>query len=275
MAAPSRRLSRLPTLTRSTTTSTPGNAPAETASLGLSSSRIARLAAHQEAPVPGGQQRLAHREVRLGALDRDPVGHDRRRALVSLGRAFGGDERIGAHRRHAVLRADGHGLAGEERAEVRLDVGHGGDRRARALHGSVPIDGHACGHGIERVDGRPLQPLQELAGVGAEALHEAALALGVERVERQRRLAGAGDAGDADQLAGLEVEIDALEVVGARAAEPDRVHGGCTSWGRRPGRARPRPFGARSGAGGQRAASARGAAGTTCSFAIGKAAISA
>ena len=73
-----------------------------------------------------------------------------------------------------------------------------GSRRCAA------IDGDAGGHGLELVDRRSLEAREELAHVRAEALDEAALALGVERIHRERRLAGARHASDGDELAGLE-----------------------------------------------------------------------
>jgi len=63
--------------------------------------------------------------------------------------------------------------------------------------------------------------IYELPGVRAEALDEAALPLGVEGVEGQRRLAGARDAGDRHELARAKLEIDALQVVGLGAAEDE------------------------------------------------------
>ncbi len=47
----------------------------------------------------------------------------------------------------------------------------------------------------DRVDARLVEELQELAGVGAEGLDVAALALGVERLEDEGALAGAGELG--------------------------------------------------------------------------------
>ena len=68
-----------------------------------------------------------------------------------------------------------------------------------------------------------------------EGLHVAPLALGVQRVEDQRGLAGAGHAGDHDQLVGREVEVDVAEVVLARAADADRGAAGGGILGRHGG----------------------------------------
>src|SRR5690606_7630712 len=63
--------------------------------------------------------------------------------------------------------------------------------------------------------------LQELAGIGRQALDIAPLPLGIDGVEGERRLARAGQAGHDDQLVARQVEIDVLEVVLARAANGD------------------------------------------------------
>ncbi len=70
---------------------------------------------------------------------------------------------------------------------------------------------------------RTVHAVQELAGVGGEGLDVAPLALGVDGIEGERRLAGAGDAGDDDQLAEREVEVELLEIVLADAAQADAV----------------------------------------------------
>ena len=66
---------------------------------------------------------------------------------------------------------------------------------------------------------------EELAGVAGQRLDVAPLALGVERVEGQRALARAADAGEDDQLVAGQVEVDVAEVVLAGAADDDRA--GC------------------------------------------------
>ena len=70
-----------------------------------------------------------------------------------------------------------------------------------------------------------VQPGQELSRVRREGLDVAPLALGVERVERQRALAGPAHARHDDQPAERQVEVDPLEVVGANAAQHDRLCG--------------------------------------------------
>ena len=63
-----------------------------------------------------------------------------------------------------------------------------------------------------------LHHLEELAGIGRETLDIAALAFGIDRVEREARLARARQAGDHDQAVARQRDVEALEIVLARAA---------------------------------------------------------
>lgn len=71
---------------------------------------------------------------------------------------------------------------------------------------------------------RFLHHQQELSGVGGKGLHVAALPLGVECIESQRRLAGTGEPGHHDQLVPRQIEVHRLPVVGLRAANGDEFH---------------------------------------------------
>ncbi len=66
---------------------------------------------------------------------------------------------------------------------------------------------------------RPLQTIQKLARVRGKCLNVAALAFGIERVERQAGLAAAAYAANHDQLAVRQVEVDMLQVVNFDAAK--------------------------------------------------------
>ena len=68
-----------------------------------------------------------------------------------------------------------------------------------------------------------LQHAEELARVGRERLHVAALPFGKDRIEGQARLAGARETGNDHQLLARNVEVDVLEVVFARAADADEL----------------------------------------------------
>jgi hypothetical protein len=75
-----------------------------------------------------------------------------------------------------------------------------------------------AGEALDHVHIGLVHQLQELPRVGAQALHIAALALGIQRVEGQAGLARARQPGDHHQLVARDVEVDVLQVVGARPA---------------------------------------------------------
>ena len=66
---------------------------------------------------------------------------------------------------------------------------------------------------------RLLHALQELPRVSRQRFHVAALALGVDGVENQRRFAGAGYTGDHGQQIVRNRERDVLEVVDSRSTD--------------------------------------------------------
>jgi len=68
------------------------------------------------------------------------------------------------------------------------------------------------------LDVRLLHHLQELAGVSGEGLDIPPLALRVDGVERERRLARAGQAGDNRQALARDIHVDRLEIMFTRAA---------------------------------------------------------
>src|SRR5690606_13604319 len=76
---------------------------------------------------------------------------------------------------------------------------------------------------LDRVHVRLLHPLEELLGVRRERLDVAALALGVDRVEGEGGLAGAARAGQHDQRAPRQLEVDPLQVVLPRVADGNAV----------------------------------------------------
>jgi hypothetical protein len=118
--------------------------------------------------------------------------------------------------------------AGVEQAEVVVDLRDRADGRARVAGGALLVDRDRGGEAVDRVDVRLLHLAEELARVGGERLDVAALPLGVDRVEGERGLAGAGEAGDHDELVAGDGDVDVLEVMLAGAADDDGVerHGG-------------------------------------------------
>ena len=84
-----------------------------------------------------------------------------------------------------------------QQAQVVVDLGDRADRRARVARRRLLVDRDRRREPLDRVDVGLLHLPEELARVGRQRLDVAALALGVERVERERRLARAREPGDA------------------------------------------------------------------------------
>ena len=112
--------------------------------------------------------------------------------------------------------------AGEQEAQIVIDLGDRANGRARVVRRGLLFDGDGRRQPFDMVDVGFLHHGEKLSGVGRQGLHVAALALGIERVERQRRLAGAGQSRDHDQPVAWNVEVDVLEIVRARAAHGNR-----------------------------------------------------
>ena len=68
---------------------------------------------------------------------------------------------------------------------------------------------------------RLVHPLQELASVRRKALNVPALALGIERVEREARFAAAANATKHNQFVVRNIKVDRLEIVNLNASQLD------------------------------------------------------
>ena len=114
-----------------------------------------------------------------------------------------------------------------EQAQVVVDLGRRRDDRAGIAARGPLLDRDRRREPLDVVDLGLLQLAEELAGIGREALDIAPLPLGIERVEGQRRLARAAQAGDDRQPVPRDADVDVLEIVLARALDQDVVlHGG-------------------------------------------------
>ena len=114
----------------------------------------------------------------------------------------------------AVRRADG----GVEQAQVVVDLGDGADGGARTAAGGLLLDGDGRAEAFDGIHVGPLDLVEELACVGRERLHVAALALGVDGVEGQRALARAGESGDHRERVAGDADVDVVQIVLARPA---------------------------------------------------------
>ena len=148
-------------------------------------------------------------EVGLLALAPD---HERREDHDA--RVLGQREHVVDHLRHAlrgerdaVLGAVRLADAGEEQAQVVVDLGDRADRGARVVAGRFLLDGDGRRKPLDQVHVGLFHELQELPRVGREGLDVAPLALGVERVEGERGLARARQARDHDEPVARQVEV--------------------------------------------------------------------
>ena len=125
----------------------------------------------------------------------------------------------------AVAAAD----ARVEQAQEIVNFGGGGDGGARIARGVLLADGDGRSDARDLVDVGLFHALEKLARVGRERFDVAPLAFGVDGIEYQRRLAGAGNAGDDGELVVRNRERDVLEVVDSRATDEDGIFQGF--WG--------------------------------------------
>ena len=157
--------------------------------------------------------------------------HDRRehheaRPLRELHRLV--DDLLGrlAHDRAPADRAVRLADARPQQPQVVVDLGDRPDRRARVARGRLLVDRDRRRQPLDRVHVRLVHLPQELPGVRRQRLHVAPLALGVDRVEREARLARAGQAGDHHQRVARQRQGDVLEVVLSRSRDDYLVAGG-------------------------------------------------
>ncbi len=106
-----------------------------------------------------------------------------------------------------------HADSRPEQAHVVVHLGDGADGGAGVPVGGLLVDGHGGAEALDEVDVRPVDLAEELPGVGGEGFHVPALALGEDRVERERRLAGAGQAREHDERIPRDVEVHVVEIV--------------------------------------------------------------
>ena len=77
---------------------------------------------------------------------------------------------------------------GVEQPQVIVDLGRGGDGRARVRGSGALFQRDGRGKTLDEIDIRLFELVEKLPRVGGEAFDVAAAALGVERVEGEARL---------------------------------------------------------------------------------------
>ncbi|SQA72392.1 Uncharacterised protein [Burkholderia mallei] len=117
------------------------------------------------------------------------------------------------------------GRARVQELQMIVELGHRADGRARAAHGVRLVDRDRGRHAVDALHLRAVHPVEKLPRIRAEGLDVAPLALRVQGVEHEARLAGARRAGDDRHFAGAQVEIDMLEIVLTCSANADQIAG--------------------------------------------------
>jgi len=111
--------------------------------------------------------------------------------------------------------------AGKKEFQIFVDLRHRPHRRTRRLDVVGLLDGNGGRDTADFVHLRLVHPLQKLAGVRAERLHVTPLALGIEGIKCQARLAAATGTGDDRQFPERDIEIDSLQIILPRTADLD------------------------------------------------------
>ena len=122
----------------------------------------------------------------------------------------------------AAVTAVQSGGAREQQLQVIVEFGHRADGGARGAHRIRLVDGDGRRNAVDAVHRGLVHAIEELARVRRERFDVTPLALGVQRVEHQRRLARAGHARHHHEFLQRNIEVEILQIVLTRAAHDDR-----------------------------------------------------
>ena len=111
--------------------------------------------------------------------------------------------------------------AGKQQPQVVIDLGARAHGAARVARDGALLDSDGWRQSVDEVAVGLGHAAHELAGIGRQALDIAALTLGIQRVERQRRLAAARQARHDDKLAARYRHVNVLEVVDTSPLDDD------------------------------------------------------
>ena len=121
---------------------------------------------------------------------------------------------------HRAVRSAG---AGKQQPEVVVDLRDRADGGPGVAVGRLLVDRHSWRQAFDEVDVGFVHLPEKLACIGTERLDIAALPLGEDRVEGQRRLARPGEPGEDDQAVARKVDGDIAQVVLTCSAHDEAV----------------------------------------------------
>src|SRR5262249_30257763 len=122
-----------------------------------------------------------------------------------------------------TVRAMRRARARPKQTQVVVDLRDGADRGPRIVSGGFLLDGNRRRQPFDRVDVGLFHQPEKLSCICGQRFDVTALALGVDRVERQRGLAGSRKPGDDRQLIARDSDVDVAEVVLSCTAYDQRV----------------------------------------------------
>ena len=182
---------------------------------------VDRLAVDARPHVALAGQVFEQRVVLALAAAHDGRQHLEPQAVVHVEDAVDDLLRRLALQPRAVVRAVLDADPGVEQAEVVVDLGDGADGRSWVAARRLLVDRDRRRQPLDDVDVGLVHLPEELAGVRAERLDVAALTFRVDRVEREARLAGAGQAREDDEFVARQFDVDVPEVVLTSPADDD------------------------------------------------------
>ena len=113
--------------------------------------------------------------------------------------------------------------SGIQKPQVVINFGNGTHRRAWIVTGRFLVDGHSRGKAVDVVHIRLVHLPDELARIGRKRFDITTLALGKNRIKRQRRLARAGKTGNDHQFIARDFDGDIFQIVLARANDTNDI----------------------------------------------------
>src|SRR5690349_2391129 len=114
--------------------------------------------------------------------------------------------------------------AREQQTQVVGDFRHRADRRAWALAERLLLDGDGGAQAVDALDVGLGQLVEKLTRISRQALDIPALSFGVDRVERERALAGPARARNDHEPIARQLDIDVVQVVLLCAANDQMLH---------------------------------------------------
>ena len=123
----------------------------------------------------------------------------------------------------AAFGAMRHADARPEKAHIVMDLRHRADGGTGVFGGGLLVNGDGGRQALDIVHVRLVHLSEEHPGIGAQALHIAALAFGIDGVEGEARFPAAGEARDDHELVPGDLHVDILQIVFTGAFDKNAV----------------------------------------------------